>query len=84
MASRSGVSPAASDSAEMVGAIPKCSRTRSKAWSKRKLSIESQLYACGRYGDSWTNKPTKHDGGGSGLISPLHNADKASTVSPIG
>ena len=40
--------------------------------------------ASGHHGDSWTNKPTNRDGRGSGLISPLHNADKTSPGSPIG
>ena len=39
--------------------------------------------AC-HHGDPQTNKPTKRDGRVGPLISPLHNADKASAGHPIG
>ena len=46
--------------------------------------FQTKLHACGRHGDSWTKKPLKGDNRGLGLISPLHNAEKASPGSPIG
>ena len=36
------------------------------------------------HGDAQTNKPTKRDGRNDPLITPLHNADKASVSNPIG
>ena len=50
----------------------------------QKSLFQTSSMASGHHGDSWTNKPTNRDGRGSGLISPLHNADKTSTGSPIG
>ena len=32
--------------------------------------FQTSSMASGHHGDSWTNKPTNHDGRGSGLISP--------------
>ena len=49
--------------------------------------IDSVPYAvkvAGHHGDAQTNKPTKRDGRVGPLISPLHNADKASAGPPIG
>ena len=46
--------------------------------------FQTKLHACGHHGESWTKKPLKGDSRGSGLISPLHNAEKASTGSNIG
>ena len=50
-------------------------------------AIDSVPYAvkvAGHHGDAQTNKPTKRDGRVGPLISPLHNADKASAGHPIG
>ena len=52
--------------------------------SKVGYHLRNRVFSSGHHGDSWTNKPMNHDGRGSGLISPLHNADKTSTGSPIG
>ena len=50
--------------------------------NNRLSSISSEV-AC-HHGDAQTNKLTKRDDRVGPLISPLHNADKASAGPPIG
>ena len=46
--------------------------------------VPQALQVACHHGDAQTNKPTKYDGRVGPLISPLHNADKASGVPAIG
>ena len=47
-------------------------------------SVPQAVQVAYHHGDAQTNKPTKRDGRMGPLISPLHNADKASVGPPIG
>ena len=47
-------------------------------------SVPYSVKVAGHHGDAQTNKPTKRDDRVCPLISPLHNADKASAGPPIG
>ena len=46
--------------------------------------VPQALQVACHHGDAQTNKPTKRDDRAYPLISPLHNADKASAGHPIG